>query len=298
MNSRAATFLATLAALVALVMVGGSDPAVAARSSSASAKNFKYVINLAGRQRMLTQMMSKEAVLVALGINKPENLANLQQNHQFFEQVLKGLRHGDINLALAGTSNSTILEELSKVEELWPLVDNAMQETVASGGVSRKQVDTIADLNLPLLQAMDRTVKAYEKIAAQGGLFSMLDKSIEASGLLRMLSQKMSKEFFLIAYGHEVDQNKNKLSQTIDQFDRVLNGLLNGDFELLLLPAPTVETRTQLRSVQEQWTKFRPLVRGGLREGKVDAETVRSVEQMNVNLLQEAHRAVAMFEAL
>ena len=43
---------------------------------SQSAEEFGVVINLSGKQRMLTQKMSKEVMLIALDENKSENLKN------------------------------------------------------------------------------------------------------------------------------------------------------------------------------------------------------------------------------
>ena len=71
------------------------------------------VINLAGKQRMLTQKMSKEALLVAKGIDAEENKANLQKTAALFGKTLTGLVKGDADLGLPKTEDAAILEQLN-----------------------------------------------------------------------------------------------------------------------------------------------------------------------------------------
>jgi len=83
------------------------------------------VINLSGKQRMLTQKMSKEVLLVALDVNKDENLTNLRATRDLFDKTLVGLRDGDEELGLPHTKKPKILKALKKVEDLWEEFDVA-----------------------------------------------------------------------------------------------------------------------------------------------------------------------------
>ncbi len=49
------------------------------------------VINLAGKQRMLTQKMSKEALFIAKGIDVEKNKESLKKTAELFDKTLKGL---------------------------------------------------------------------------------------------------------------------------------------------------------------------------------------------------------------
>ena len=77
--------------LVAAVVVGAVQFAAAIPTAFATptAAEYGVVLNLSGKQRMLTQKMSKEAVLVALGVNKDGNLANLTATRDLFAKTLK-----------------------------------------------------------------------------------------------------------------------------------------------------------------------------------------------------------------
>ncbi len=273
-------------------MAFGSAPAVA------ETKDYDHIVNLAGMQRMLTQKMSKEAFLVALGIDREDNLQKLAESRNLFDRMLKGLRHGDALLGLPETTEPEVLDRLSKVEELWPLLHSAIRTSLASGKVSAYEVETIAELNLPLLNAMDETVSAYERVAEKGALVSVLTVAINLAGRQRMLTQKMSKEVFSIAYGLDERANRRNLADSIALFDDTLQGLIYGDNDLGLLPAPTAEIKAQLSKVEGLWDAFRPLLDPLARGGIPGSDTVAQVARQNLPLLEEMNKAVVMYERL
>ena len=234
---------AAIAVAVVLGMAFGTAPAVA------ETKDYNHIVNLAGMQRMLTQKMSKESLLVALGIDRENNLQKLAESRTLFDRMLKGLRHGDALLGLPETTEPEVLDRLSKVEELWPLLHSAIRTSLTRGKVSAHQVETIAELNLPLLSAMEETVSAYARAAQKGALVSVLTVAINLSGRQRMLTQKMSKEVFLIAYGLDERASRRNLADSIALFDQTLHGLIYGNNDLGLLPAPTAEIKGQMREV-------------------------------------------------
>ena len=103
---------------------------------SQTAAEFGVLINLSGKQRMLTQKMSKEVLLIALDINKTDNLANLKATSNLFDKTLKGLRNGDAELLLPPTSSKRILRQLGKVDSLWsdfyPNIQNIMSDNAVT----------------------------------------------------------------------------------------------------------------------------------------------------------------------
>lgn len=255
--------------------------------------DFSYTINLAGKQRMLSQKMAKEALLVALEINKEENLSNLKASHALFDKTLKGLQNGDTDLSLAPVNNPKIQTQLDTVIDLWTGYSGAVQSLILAGAINAPQIDTIANLNIPVLIEMDRAVKFYEDEAASGDLSPALAKAINISGRQRMLSQKMSKEFFFIALGKNVDANKANLAKTIALFDSSLDGLINGSAELGLSHAPTPELKAQLDIVNGLWGEFRTAIEGAPTSGNIAV-----IAEKNLPLLMEMNKAVGMFEAL
>jgi hypothetical protein len=268
--------------------------AMAGFSSAAMAEiDYSTVINLSGKQRMLTQKMSKEAMLVALDVDKDENLVHLKATRDLFDKTLKGLRNGDDSLGLPPTKKPKILGALDKVDGLWAGFDPAISGIISTGAVDDSQIATIASGSVPLLKAMNKGVKLYESAATGGDMNPALAVAINLAGRQRMLTQKMSKEFLLIAKGHDADANGASLTETIALFDTTLNGLINGDDTTGLSPTPTDEIGAQLAAVQALWTPFKAALESGS-----TPESIKTVANTNVPLLKEMNKAVGMFAAL
>ncbi len=132
-------------------------------SGSTLDKGVATTINLAGKQRMLTQKMTKELLLVANGIDADASKASLGKTVALFEKTLSGLVKGDADLGLSGTTDNDILAQLAKVDTLWtdykPVLDSV--------DVSDAGLQAAASKNLPLLKNMNAAVKMYEKLAAK-----------------------------------------------------------------------------------------------------------------------------------
>ncbi len=286
--------------LVVLVCVIALGVATGAGAGLAETKTLNHVINLAGMQRMLTQKISKESLLVALKIDREGNLRNLEESRALFDRTLKGLRNGDAVLGLQPTTEPEVLDRLGKVEELWTLLDTVVRNSVAGRNVTAGGIDTIVELNLPLLQAADDTVTAFQR-GARGGnvnLVSMLTVALNVSGRQRMLSQKMFKEYLLIAYGYEERNNRRNLRGTIKNFDRTLQSLIQGDNDEGILRAPTPEIRARLRVVERLWDEIRPQLEPFAKAGRPDPGAIEKAAQANLLLLEELDHAVTLYEHL
>lgn len=254
-------------------------------------KQMGVVINLSGRQRMLTQKMSKEMLLIYLGVDVKQNRISLGDSAIMFSNTLNGLVNGDKSLKLTKTTDPEILKQLALVSELWrpfsQYVLTAMQSDIDSAFITR-----VAHDNLPLLREMNKAVYMYEKAA--GADLAKLAPVVNLSGRQRMLSQKMTKEFLLAAAGVEVAQNQANLSKTIALFDRTLIGLRDGDEAQRLPGTPQPDIRAQLARVEQAWNDYRPI----LEQHDYADVRVRQAAKLNLPLLKEMNAAVKMYEVL
>lgn len=255
-----------------------------------AAVDFSRTINLAGKQRMLTQKMAKEALLVALGVDKKKNITQLKATYRLFDKTLKGLKDGDESLGLSPVKKPKIQAQLDAVEGLWEGYRAALYAIMNSGSATEPDIDLVASLNIPILSAMNRAVKFYESEAASGDVNPALAAAINISGRQRMLTQKMSKEYLLIAQGKHADKNKADLKKTIDLFDKSLNGLINGDPAMGLSPAPTPEIKAQLEKVTSMWGDFKVAL-----QKAPSKDTIKMIADKNMPLLKEANAVVTMF---
>ncbi len=264
-----------------------------------TSSEYGVVLNLSGKQRMLSQKMSKEIMLVALGIDTENNLQNLANTSGLFDKTLKGLRNGSAELKLPPTNAARILRQLNKVDAIWAGFYPVVQTIIKNKAVTKEQVATVAKSNLPLLKEMNKTVGLYEKDAKKGGLKSApgLAATLNLSGKQRMLTQKMSKEFLLVAYGHEVDDNKLSLLETYSLFERTLKGLRNGDTTLGLPATKQPHILAQLDVIEGLWAKFKPIVAYGAdhKTTSIPKDKIEILASTNLPLLKEMNKAVGMY---
>lgn len=272
-------------------------PSFAAGPTSAE---YGVVLNLSGKQRMLTQKMSKEIMLVALNVDAEKNLENLKKTSGLFDKTLKGLRDGSNELGLPPTTSKRILRQLGKIDNIWAKFYPVVQEIINNKSVSKDNINFIAENNLPLLKNMNKAVGLYEKDAKKGGLKAApgLAATINLSGKQRMLTQKMSKEFLFVAAGHDVDNNKLSLLETYTLFERTLKGLLDGDDTLGLPGTKPQHIRDQLGVVSGLWTNFKPNVEMGAdpKTSSIPADKINELANTNLPLLKEMNKAVKMYE--
>ena len=119
------------------------------------------VINLAGAQRMLSQKMSKEAILLAGGKGDGKLL---RESRNRFERVLNGLIVGDRELGLPAAASAPTLAQLEKVRGLWTPFRGNIDSLIARPGDDAR-VDAVVRANPELLVEMNKAVTLLEQEA-------------------------------------------------------------------------------------------------------------------------------------
>lgn len=267
-------------------------------SAEPTAEEWARILNLSGRQRMLTQKMSKEALFVTADVKADELRGALGQTASLFETTLSGLRDGSADLGLPATENPRIVKQLDKIQGLY-LELKPMFDSVAQGAVlSDDQMKQLAEKNLPLLKEANKAVKMYERGAKKilkGDAAAAV--VINLAGKQRMLTQKMTKEALLIQLGIEKDENLLNLRETTALFDRTLTGLIGGDADLELPGTTDAVIRDQLGKVAGLWSKLAPSLDGVLAGTALSADQLATLASENVTLLKEMNKGVKMFES-
>ena len=241
------------------------------------------VINLAGKQRMLTQKMSKEALFIAKGIDIDKNREALTKTSALFDKTLKGLISGDKELNLPKTDNKEILAQLEKVKDLWKSFKANIDKVIA-GKSDKTTLEAIAKENLPLLKNMNEAVGMYAK-ASGSKLDPKMAKKINLAGKQRMLTQKMTKELLLVANGIDADANKENLKKTANLFETTLKDLTDN--------CKHDDIKKQLGVVAKLWADYKVIIE----KADTSDASLKKAEELNMPLLKEMNKAVKMIEA-
>jgi methyl-accepting chemotaxis protein len=124
-------------------------------------------INVAGRQRMLSQRLAKEAIMAAQQI---ENRETVEKTIQLFESSHQKLLQGDSDSGISRVDDPSIREQLEKVGKLW----NSYKETILGymsepGEEKLKQIKT---QSVDVLTNMHKAVGMMAKVANENVQFN------------------------------------------------------------------------------------------------------------------------------
>jgi hypothetical protein len=118
--------------------------------------SFGRLINVAGRQRMLSQRMAKFYYFSQLGVKGAESTAGLAKARKEFGQA-----HAE--LMAAQENSASLTAELGLVQQQWFFFQNALEQT--DHGESLKAAATVATTSERILEQLNLCVGLYEELA-------------------------------------------------------------------------------------------------------------------------------------
>jgi len=243
----------------------------------------KKQINLSGKQRMLTQRMTKLGILISLNINLEENKKKLLQFSKSYNKALKSFKGGD---------NKKINQQISLIEKEWkPFLKNV--EIIVEGKDNDgKSLSYLIEYNEKLLNKSNVLVDLYEKSnTSQNYMEKAMNKIINIAGRQRMLTQKMTKEKLLCIKGKS--ENNFKLKKTVKLFDDSLILLMKGNIDQNISKPSNKKIKNQLEKVALLWKKLKPIYK----KEKLEVTELALIIQENPILLKEMNLMVEMVES-
>jgi len=145
-------------------------------------KKDSLIINIAGKERMLSQKMSKEIFFI---IHRHENdFRELNSAVDLFENNLKDLLDGNSGKGIYAPQNEKIQSKLEEVMKLWTPFRGEIEKLKKSIEEVRPDIEVLAQRTEKLLYLSDVVVKKMVEANLDG-------VHIDDSGRQRMLSQRM-----------------------------------------------------------------------------------------------------------
>ena len=154
-------YIAALSA-VALLSIGGQ---LLVQSQLRGQLNDSKVVNVAGRQRMLSQRLCKCATLIA-GDSIPNQraayLAELRDLLPPWRRTQAGLQHGDAELGLPRNESVAAGEVFVRLEPTFTAMAAAAERITQAPSTSQQDLDAILSQEAAYLAGMDEIVSHYE----------------------------------------------------------------------------------------------------------------------------------------
>jgi hypothetical protein len=251
----------------------------------------KKRINRSGKQRMLTQRMTKLGILISLNIDKDKNEKSLLKFANMYSDTLDEFKAGKTDLGFTKEANEKIDKQIVIVEKLWKDFFKNVKILAEGKDKGDKALNYLTSHNKPLLKESNILVSLYEKSnKTQNYIEKAMVKIVNLAGRQRMLTQKMTKEKLMCVKGQK--EYKKSLLKTIKLFDDSLDSLMNGNPAEKIAKPSNPKIKNQLLKVKTLWDELKPLYENW----NPDAKILAIIIQKNPILLEEMNTMVTLVE--
>ncbi len=121
------------------------------------------LITIAGRQRMLTQKMAKDACEIWTGYHAEIGRADLEKTMGFYEKSLVALRDGMPSLGIMAAPNETIKKDLDIILDRWFVIKSNLVKLLAGEALTMEQkYEIFHDFNIEL-DELEHLIDDYKK---------------------------------------------------------------------------------------------------------------------------------------
>jgi nitrate/nitrite-specific signal transduction histidine kinase len=121
-------------------------------------------LNVSGRQRMLSQKMSKEVCEIAAGYKPEETRKHLKGTIALFMSSHESLKRGVIEMTLGERDGLPIASQFKTVERHWQELSKIYIRVSEGGAPTEEDLKTVAAESKTFLAELNRAVELYEVI--------------------------------------------------------------------------------------------------------------------------------------
>ncbi|CAA6808477.1 MAG: Nitric oxide -responding transcriptional regulator Dnr (Crp/Fnr family) [uncultured Sulfurovum sp.] len=252
--------------------------------------SLKKSINLSGKQRMLTQKMSKLSLQIMLDIQKQDSQSKLLEEAFIYDITLKAFKEGNDTMGITKATNMKVLKQITIVEKAWKPFYGHLKN-ISQNMDDNKSFHYIMLKNENLLKLSDELVHHYEfSNTSENYLEKSRLRMVNVAGRQRMLTQKMTKEKLFFLQGEKTA--KNNLVQSIQLFDESLTALMEGNLPQHINKATNKKIVKQLKVVSTLWQQLKPLYE----KEKNSVKELSIIIESNELLLKEMNKVVHLAE--
>ncbi|WP_170407716.1 type IV pili methyl-accepting chemotaxis transducer N-terminal domain-containing protein [Ruegeria arenilitoris] len=272
-------------------------PQTSIAQDSTNVDQVAHRVNIAGRQRMLTQRITKAACLMARDVGFTTSFDQMTQAYGLFLQSDQGLRNGDSDLGLEAESNDTVIGALAAIDSHWAAYKAIIETGIDNATIANAELDELDSASLRVLKFMNIAVyKMARAYASETESVSLnLAITVDIAGRQRMLTQKAVKEACLMQAAADPAEQAARLADTVELFDTSLSALQDGFEDIGVIAPPTPEIARKLREVEELWNPVKGLLERAVNGEVLSDRDLSVLARDSEPLLQRMNEAVALY---
>ncbi len=233
----------------------------------------KKVLNYAFKQRMRTQWIARDALLISIGFNsdfyQKEILKNANDFNENFNKLIGSKK--DIDKAIKEDKN--FAQKIESIKSIWTkFYDNVKK--LSKNPKDREALEFISKNNIKLLDDIayifTHFIKSYQSSdkleASMAHIKTMLYTQV---GKPRMYINKIVKDRLLIRENINKKDAKKDLDKSIKAMDKLMKALKDGDKDLELNGTEDRDILEKLSISQKIWDRVKSLI---LKKKLIDKE--------------------------
>jgi len=225
----------------------------------------KKVLNYAFKQRMRTQWMSRDALLISMDFNCSFYQKEILINADLFNENFNNLINSKEDIKKAEKRDPNFTKKVEEVQEIWLTFYDSIKK-ISKDAKDKNALKFIEENNIKLLNDISyiftNFIKSYQSTdkleASMAHIKSMLYTQV---GKPRMYINKLVKERLLIEQNINVKENQNNFNQSVKDMDRLMKALVDGDKALELHGTEDKKILEKLSISQKIWEEVKALGR-------------------------------------
>jgi len=239
-----------------------------------------YIINIAGRQRMLSQKITKEIFYIK---NKNNiNFQNLNNDIDIFDKNLHILIDGNDKLNVYKAPNKEIKNQLNKVLSIWIPFKKKIIEL-------EKYTINIKNSKEIMMNKFNDILKISNKVVKKMVKEKLPRNYIDLSGQQRMLSQKMG--LYLVRYLNTSSQNYfYTYNEAMQNYNKTILMFMNDNL---------IKNKKQLFNIVTQnfnyWKNFKKYADNLIEKENQIQKNIQYINTNNIKLLQNMDKVVWLY---
>lgn len=271
--------------VVAFGLAGPSDAAGALTQEEITA----HQVNIAGRQRMLSQRILAAACLTGRGADAQAQSQILADAVQDFATGLDTLENGRVADGLPPLAAPAARAKLEDQRRAWTEFAQFTGPAAAGDAGALAALSAAAP---PLLASAVATVGALAG-GDSAGAQADLARYVDLAGRQRLLSQRLVGAACLGSAGISVPETQAAIGKDLAEFEANLTALADGDPARGIEPAPSLDMRMALETIPEWWQPVRGFAVSA-QATPLDAASLSAMAEAYEPLLERLEEAVWM----